>query len=125
MSHPSLGAPTVLVLGGGYAGVRVAKALDDIADVTLVEPKDAFVHNVAALRALVDPSMLSRIFLPYDRLLTRGQMVHDRVARFDGARTLLASGTEVSADFVVLATGSRYPFPAKSDLHVTDHAFDR
>src|SRR5262245_8620815 len=42
---------TVVVVGGGYAGVHVAHSLDDVADVVLVEPKDAFVHNVAALRA--------------------------------------------------------------------------
>jgi NADH dehydrogenase FAD-containing subunit len=116
--------PTVLVVGGGYGGIRVAKSLDDVAGVTLVEPKDAFVHNVAALRALVDPAMLPRIFFPYDRLLTRGRVVHDRVAQFDGERALLGSGAQISADFVVLATGSRYPFPAKTDVHLTDHAFD-
>jgi NADH dehydrogenase FAD-containing subunit len=38
--------PSVLVIGGGYGGIAVAKGLDDVADVTLVEPKDAFVYNV-------------------------------------------------------------------------------
>ena len=42
---------TVVVAGGGYGGIVVARALDDVADVVLVEPRDAFVHNVAALRA--------------------------------------------------------------------------
>jgi flavin-dependent dehydrogenase len=71
--------PAVVVVGGGYGGVAVAKALDETASVVLVEPKDAFIHNVAALRALVDPSWLSRIFLPYDGLLTNGRIVRDRV----------------------------------------------
>jgi NADH dehydrogenase FAD-containing subunit len=35
---------------------------------------------------------------------------------------LTASGEEISADYVVLATGSRYPFPAKTDLVDTHHA---
>src|SRR5664279_3834025 len=39
--------PSVVVVGGGYAGVAVAKALDERTTVTLVEPRDAFVHNVA------------------------------------------------------------------------------
>ena len=55
--------PTVVVVGGGYGGITVAKALDETSDVVLVEPKDAFMHNIAALRALVDPSWLPRIFL--------------------------------------------------------------
>ena len=71
---------TVAVIGGGYGGVNVAKALDEIADVVLVEPKDAFFHNIAALRGLVDPDWLPRIFIPYDGLLKRGRVVRDRVA---------------------------------------------
>lgn len=107
--------PRVLVVGGGYGGVNVAKALDDVARVTLVEPRDSFQHNVAALRALVDPSWPAKIFLPYDHLLTRGTVVRDRAVEVDQHGVLLGSGQRLSADYLVLATGSRYPFPAKSD----------
>jgi NADH dehydrogenase FAD-containing subunit len=108
--------PTVVVVGGGYGGIAVAKALDETSDVVLVEPKDAFMHNIAALRALVDPSWLPRIFLPYAGLLTNGRIVRDRAVVVDPHRVQTASGEEISADYVVLATGSRYPFPAKTDL---------
>ena len=116
------GKPTVVVVGGGYGGVAVAKALDNTSDVVLVEPKDAFMHNIAALRALVDPSWLPRIFLPYDRLLTNGRVVRDHAAVVDPHRVVTASGQEVFADYVVLATGSRYPFPAETDLVDAHHA---
>jgi NADH dehydrogenase FAD-containing subunit len=116
------GKPTVVVVGGGYGGVAVAKALDETSDVVLVEPKDAFMHNIAALRALVDPSWLPRIFLPYGRLLTNGRVVRDRAVVVDPHRVVTASGEEISADYVVLATGSRYPFPAKTDLVDAHHA---
>jgi len=112
----------VVVVGGGYGGIAVAKALDETSDVVLVEPKDAFMHNIAALRALVDPSWLPRIFLPYDGLLSNGRVVRDRAAVVDPHRVVTASGQEISADYVVLATGSRYPFPAKTDLVDADHA---
>jgi NADH dehydrogenase FAD-containing subunit len=117
--------PVVVVIGGGYAGSNVARQLDDIADVVLVEPKDAFVHNVAALRALADPSWLPRIYLPYDRLLTSGRVVRDRAAKVEPGRVTLASGEELAADYIVLATGSGYPFPAKSDVDDTAVAHDR
>ena len=110
------GRPTVVVVGGGYGGVNVAKALDDTTGVVLVEPRDAFMHNIAALRALVDPSWLPRIFLPYDGLLKNGRIVRDRAVVVDPHRVVTASGEEIAADYVVLATGSRYPFPAKTDL---------
>src|SRR3984957_17021589 len=114
--------PTVVVVGGGYGGITAAKALDDTSDVVLVEPKDAFMHNIAALRALVDPSWLPKIFLPYAGLLTNGRVVRDRAVVVDPHRVVTASGAEISADFIVLATGSRYPFPAKTDLVDTHHA---
>ncbi|GIF66605.1 hypothetical protein Ais01nite_46400 [Asanoa ishikariensis] len=107
--------PTVTVLGGGYSGIKVAKALDDVADVTLVAPSDAFTHNSAAWRALVEPEWLDRIFLPYDRLLARGRFMHDRATAVDGRRVTLASGQVLEPDHLVLATGSGYPFPAKVD----------
>jgi NADH dehydrogenase FAD-containing subunit len=118
--HP--GKPTVVVVGGGYGGVAVAKALDETSHVVLVEPKDAFMHNIAALRALVDPSWLPSIFLPYGRLLTNGRVVRDRAVAVEPHRVVTASGEEIAADYVVLATGSRYPFPAKTDLVDTHHA---
>jgi apoptosis-inducing factor 2 len=114
--------PTVVVVGGGYGGFTVAKALDETSDVVLVEPKDAFMHNIAALRALVDPSWLPRIFLPYAGLLANGRVVRDRAVTVDPHRVVTASGEEIAADYIVLATGSKYPFPAKTDLVDTHHA---
>jgi NADH dehydrogenase FAD-containing subunit len=125
MTVPAPGRPSVVVVGGGYAGVNVAKALDDVADVVLIEPKDAFVHNVAALRALADPAWLPRIFFPYGRLLARGTVVRDRVVKAEPGRVTLASGAVISADYLVLATGSGYPFPAKSDRDDTAAAQER
>jgi NADH dehydrogenase FAD-containing subunit len=115
MTYGSNGRATVLVVGGGYGGIRVAKALDDIAEVTLLDPKEAFVHNIAAWRALVEPEWLDRIFFPYERLLTKGRFVRGSAASVAGRRVTLASGETLEADYVVLATGSSYPFPAKNE----------
>ena len=122
MTHGFPARPTVVVLGGGYAGIQVARPLDDLADVVLVEPKDDFVHNVAALRALADPTWLERIYLPYDGLLGRGRVIRDRAVKADAGRVVLASGAELVPDYLVLATGSGYPFPAKNDVDSTEAA---
>src|SRR6266550_3170510 len=116
--------PTVAVIGGGYGGVSVARALDADVEVVLVEPKDAFVHNIGALRALVEPTFLPKIFLPYDRLLPHGRVVRDRAVEVSPHRVVLASGDAITADYVVLASGSTYPFPAKSDAHDAEDAID-
>jgi apoptosis-inducing factor 2 len=106
--------PAVVVIGGGYGGIAVAKALDEAADVVLVEPKDTFEHNVASLRALVDPSWSERIHFPYDGLLKRGRVIRDRAVQVDSSRVGLGSGEEIVPNFIVLATGSSYPFPGNS-----------
>lgn len=110
------GKRRVVVVGGGYAGSAVAQGLDDVADVVLVEPKDVFVHNVAALRALVDPSWLELSYFPYDRLLQHGRVVQDRATLIDSGGVTLASGDRLEADIIVLSTGTSYPFPAKCDV---------
>ncbi len=125
MSGSSPARPAVVIIGGGYAGISVARDLDEVASVVLVEPKDAFVHNVAALRALVDPAWLPRIYLPYGGLLSRGRIVQDRAVKVDTGRVVLASGEELPADYLVLATGSSYPFPAKSDIDRTADAHEK
>lgn len=108
---------TVAVIGGGYGGAAAAKALDDIADVVLIDPKDAFVHNIAALRGLVDHEWTDRVFYPYERLLTRGRVIQDRATRVDPNTVTVGSGERLPADYIVLASGSSYPFPAKMDEH--------
>jgi NADH dehydrogenase FAD-containing subunit len=107
--------PSVLVVGGGYGGINVAKALDDVAEVTLVDPTEAFVHNVAAWRALVEPEWLERIFFPYEHLLGHGRFLRDRAVAIEGRRVTLASGDVLEPDYLILATGSAYPFPAKTE----------
>jgi len=103
----------VAVIGGGYGGVTVAKGLDPIADVVLIEQKDQFVHHAAALRAAVDTVWEHAIFMPYTNLLHRGEVLRGTVSRVDGTTVHVFGHDPIEADYVVFATGSTYPFPAK------------
>ncbi|MFB4270892.1 NAD(P)/FAD-dependent oxidoreductase [Nonomuraea sp. GTA35] len=104
---------TVVVIGGGYGGSAVAKALDAEADVVLIDPRDAFINSAGSLRALTQPDWASNMFFPYDQWLTRGTVVRDRAASVNPGGVTLASGRRVEADYLVLATGSSYAYPAK------------
>jgi NADH dehydrogenase FAD-containing subunit len=53
------------------------------------------------------------VFFPYDKLLSRGRVVHQRVERATPGQVQLADGSVIDTDYLVLATGSAYPFPAK------------
>ncbi|MEV4256205.1 FAD-dependent oxidoreductase [Spirillospora sp. NPDC049652] len=113
---------TVVVVGGGYGGAAAAKALDGHADVVLVEPRDAFVHSAGSLRALVRPDWAPNMFFRYDRLLSRGRVVRDRAASVDAAGVTLESGERIGAGHIVLASGSGYPYPAKTRTDVAAEA---
>ena len=106
----------VIVIGGGYGGITVAKGLDPIADVVLIERNDRFIHHAAALRAAVDDVWAQAIFMPYSYLLNRGKVVQGNVSRVEGNTVYVYGQEPIEGDYVVLATGSSYPFPAK---HIT------
>jgi len=114
---------TVAVVGGGYGGIAVAKALDEHADVVLIEPKDAFVNAAGALRALTQPEAFAeQIFYKYDTLLKNGIQIREYASAVDAGGVTLASGARVEADYIVLATGSGYPYPAKTRTDSTAEA---
>ncbi|MEV6947472.1 FAD-dependent oxidoreductase [Streptomyces sp. NPDC051172] len=105
----------VVVIGGGYAGVRLAKRLDATARVTLVDRKEVFFHRIASLRAGVRPEWTSTPFIPYDRLLRNGRVAVGEAAGIDTVErhVTLATGERLPYDVLVLATGADYPAPAR------------
>lgn len=101
------------IIGGGYAGFDLARRLDPHVEITLIEAREAFVHNAGAPRAMVEPELLDRIVIPYDRLLKRGRVVRGRAVSIDSGGVALADGSKVEADTIVVATGSHYAAPFK------------
>lgn len=102
----SLGTSSVAIVGGGYVGIELAKALEGAMQVTLIERADAFTHAPAMIRAMVDPSLLDQALIPYDQVLSQGTFVKGDATKIDGTGVTLADGTKVDADYIVLATGS-------------------
>ncbi len=103
----------IIIVGGGYVGVQLAKALDSKADVTLIEPRSHFVHAPAMIRSVVDPQVLDKALIPYDDLLRNGQVLRARAKSISAAGVTLEDGTEVPGDFIVVATGSDNAMPFK------------
>jgi len=71
-----------------------------VADVTLVDPTEAFVHNVAAWRALVEPEWLDRIFP-----LTLLELSHFLGSLAGAALLLLARGLQQRLDGAWMLSG--------------------
>lgn len=104
-----------VIVGGGYAGVTLARALDESFDVVLLERRDCFYHNVGAMRAYADATYFERLLIPYNRLLRRGRVVQDEAVEVvDGG--VRGSAGYYEADLVVVASGSRHRMPFKSSF---------
>ncbi|GHH84574.1 pyridine nucleotide-disulfide oxidoreductase [Streptomyces sulfonofaciens] len=105
----------VVVIGGGYAGVKVARELDEFAEVTLVDGKEVFFHRIASLRASVDDTWTTAPFIPYSSLLRHGRTVLNKAVGIRTAERLvvLQSGHRLAYDVLVLASGADYQEPAR------------
>ncbi len=103
----------IIIVGGGYVGVQLAKALDGKAEVTLIEPRSHFVHAPAMIRSVVDPQVLDQGLISYDDLLKNGKVMRARAKSINAAGVTLEDGTEVLGDYIVVATGSDNAMPFK------------
>ena len=102
------------IVGGGYLGTDLAKALQAETNVTLIERASHFTHAPAMIRAMIDPDLLDQALIPYDRLLDRGRVVRGEAVAVDGAGVTLADGQRVEAEYIVLATGSTNLAPLRT-----------
>lgn len=115
----------IVVIGGSFAG---RSALDKLtagikgqAEVTLVDERDGACFFVATPRALVDPGVTEQLMAPFATFLLKYQgkvkFCRGRVTSIDPAgRVRLADGAgEIPFDYLILATGTTYGGPLKSD----------
>ncbi|MEW5306047.1 MAG: hypothetical protein WDW36_008548 [Sanguina aurantia] len=105
MARPT---PTLLVIGGGFAGTHLALKLQGVYDVTLVTSKKYFEVTYATVRSAVNPEFAKRTTIDYDEVPRLGRVVTGTVARLDTTSATLASGEVLHFDFVAICTGSSY-----------------
>lgn len=95
----------VVIAGAGFAGIKVARALQGRANVTLIAPTDRFVY-LPLIHELVSerekpPTVSKR--LPH---IFSGTLVEDRVAAIEGNHAVTASGQRHEFDHFVHAAGA-------------------
>ncbi|XP_064788331.1 apoptosis-inducing factor 2 isoform X2 [Oncorhynchus masou masou] len=108
----------VVVVGGGFGGTAAAQQLKSRGiPFTLIDLRDAFHHNVAALRASVQSGFAQQTFIPY--LKTFGEnFLQGRVVWVDPVSQIVAldGGKEVHYSHLILCTGTDGPFPGKYNM---------
>lgn len=107
--------PTVLIIGGGYGGLRTAAGLADHANVTVIDRNTYFHHKAAALRAMLFSGWEDRTYVDFDKIGMDATFVQGDVTKIDpnACQLTLGDGTEMAFDYVVMATGSRTELPTE------------
>lgn len=110
----------VLIVGGGFAGLKAAEALEDAdVSITLVDRRNH--HTFQPLLYQVALAVLSpnEIAQPIRAILRAAntQVLMDEVVGFDVAaqRATLKSGVVLEYDYLILATGSTHSYFGRDD----------
>uniref|UniRef100_H2Z7T6 Ferroptosis suppressor protein 1 n=1 Tax=Ciona savignyi TaxID=51511 RepID=H2Z7T6_CIOSA len=106
----------VVIVGGGYAGSSLAVYLvkKKFCKVTLIDPRDAMFNNIGALRGVAYEEYTKYVFLPHDEMV--GDSFVKGVAEsldLQNKTVTLKDGKTVNYTHLVIATGTRSPFPSK------------
>lgn len=102
----------VLVLGGGFTGIRVAMAMQDQYRITLVDSKDYFEFTPGILRTIVEPGHRKKVQVPYEKILKRGDFIRGKVQEVSATKAKV-NGKDISFDYLVISMGSSYEAPFK------------
>ncbi|XP_078491722.1 ferroptosis suppressor protein 1 [Ciona intestinalis] len=108
-------APRVVVIGAGYAGLKLASLLEKetFCTVTLIDEREVLVHEVAALRVCVEPESLPILFVPIADV-TRN-FIQGKVTSLNRTKNqiVLENGNKIKFDYLILAMGTTGTFPGK------------
>lgn len=124
---------SIVIVGFQFAGAACYGQLNKLLPVnfpvkiTVVSDRPYFFHNVAAPRAVSDPNWIDRSFIPIDAesaLLGRAntELLIDSVVNVTKDLVHLKSGKTLPFDYLILATGSSYGAPAKSQHSTMEEA---
>ncbi|XP_066266657.1 ferroptosis suppressor protein 1-like [Branchiostoma lanceolatum] len=104
----------VVIVGGGYGGVQLAKNLTNKANYTLIDPKEMMHHNLAALRAVTEAGFAPKTFIPYGPTFGNN-FKQGAVTKINPSEqnVTLSNGENVGYSHLVIATGATGPFPGK------------
>lgn len=112
----------LVVIGGGFAGSKIAKELENDFETTLIDTKDYFEYTPGVLESITDPACTKEIRILHTSYLKKAQVVIGKVQKISEKHVLVA-GRKIGFDYLVIASGSKYSFPFKDhDAIITKRA---
>ena len=102
----------IVIVGGGVAGKTLSEALKENRnmEVILVEPKEYIEAPFAQLRALVEPKTFSPLIRrKFSKLIPEVKQIKQKAIAIKEKKLFLEDGSALDFDFLVIATGSKFP----------------
>lgn len=97
----------IVIVGGGFAGMRTAKLLEGKAKVTLVTKEDRFTY-IPLLHEIVSKNEEGEtVTKPLSSILRQTNLVFDEAVKVEGNDLHLASGDSIHFDKLVVAIGGK------------------
>lgn len=102
----------LIIIGGGFAGVTLAKQISERFETILIDSKSYFEFTPGIPEVLVNAKRKSRLQFQYEEIKNI-KFVKGEVVNFDNNKVTLRDGKNFDFDFLVLSTGSSYSSPIK------------
>src|SRR3989344_6506176 len=102
----------LVILGGGFAGAKIAKALENKFETTLIDRKDYFEFTPSILRAIINPHHLKKIQILHTHYLNKTRIITDCVTEISLNKVKTKNHT-FNFDYLIIASGSSYNTPFK------------
>ena len=108
--------PKVLIIGGGFGGLRAAKALaNETVDVTLIDRKNHHVFQPLLYQVATAVLSPGEIAQPIRRILHKYENIEvilGEVTGFDkeNSAVILANGSRIAYEYLIIAAGARHSF---------------
>ncbi|MDP2628446.1 MAG: FAD-dependent oxidoreductase [Nanoarchaeota archaeon] len=105
----------LVIIGGGFAGAKIAKKLENKFETILIDKKDFFEFTPGILRTIVNPKLLRKIQKKHKNYLRDTIFIKDSVFKINKRKIFLKNSAPIDFDYLVIASGSRYNSPIKSE----------
>jgi thioredoxin reductase len=116
LSDPPVDTVKCVVIGGGYAGSRIAYQLDSVYHVTLIDKKNYFEASDELTSVLTGPesdfdTRLTSIHALHRYYLRRARVITNTAVDVSESEVKLADGRTIPYDILIVCPGEERPYP--------------
>lgn len=106
----------LVILGSGFSGMVVARALKDDLEVVCIDKKLNLQYKYSFHHLFSNPTRINQLEIPYSKILQGCSFICDEVLHVSPKGVFLKDRT-INFDYLVIATGSQYviPFPVEME----------